>query len=83
LLELSGIGRKSILSRYGIQTHVDLPVGENLQDHLMISLNFSLTSEAAGKVWNIFHCYNCSKPLKAVLKVIPVTGDAKPAPGKE
>jgi choline dehydrogenase-like flavoprotein len=50
LLELSGIGRRTILSRYGIQTHVDLPVGENLQDHLMISLNFSLTSEAAGKV---------------------------------
>jgi choline dehydrogenase-like flavoprotein len=50
LLELSGIGKNSILSKYGIQTRVDLPVGENCQDHLMVSLNFGLTSEAQGEV---------------------------------
>ncbi|KDQ23219.1 hypothetical protein PLEOSDRAFT_162754 [Pleurotus ostreatus PC15] len=45
LLELSGIGMPSILGKYGIETIVDLPVGENLQDHLMVSLNFLLTPE--------------------------------------
>jgi choline dehydrogenase-like flavoprotein len=46
LLELSGIGKKSILDQYEIKSLVDLPVGENLQDHLMVSLNFGLTAEA-------------------------------------
>ncbi|KAG7096062.1 hypothetical protein E1B28_006743 [Marasmius oreades] len=37
ILELSGIGNSSILSRLGIPAHVDLPgVGENLQDHIMV-----------------------------------------------
>ena len=49
LLELSGIGQKSLLSEHGIETLVELPVGENLQDHLMVSLNFGLTSEAQGE----------------------------------
>ncbi|PAV21553.1 alcohol oxidase [Pyrrhoderma noxium] len=35
ILELSGIGNQSILSKFGIKTEVDLPgVGENLQDHV-------------------------------------------------
>lgn len=34
ILELSGIGKKSVLDQYGIPTIVDLPgVGENYQDH--------------------------------------------------
>ncbi|KAF8574747.1 GMC oxidoreductase [Ramaria rubella] len=37
LLELSGIGRKDVLSQFGIQQVVDLPgVGENLRDHIMV-----------------------------------------------
>jgi choline dehydrogenase-like flavoprotein len=35
LLELSGIGRKDVLDRLGIDVKIDLPgVGENVQDHL-------------------------------------------------
>ncbi|KAF6822282.1 choline dehydrogenase [Colletotrichum musicola] len=35
LLQLSGIGPSSVLSKHGIETSVDLPgVGANLQDHL-------------------------------------------------
>lgn len=35
---------------YGIENRVNLPVGENLQEQLMISLNFGLTTEAQGTV---------------------------------
>lgn len=31
LLELSGIGSRHILEKHGIETKVELPVGENLQ----------------------------------------------------
>lgn len=35
ILELSGIGRKDILDKAGVEVKVELPgVGENLQDHL-------------------------------------------------
>ncbi|KAF8993192.1 hypothetical protein BDQ17DRAFT_1453788, partial [Cyathus striatus] len=44
LLELSGVGRKSVLSKYNISTLIDLPVGENLQDHVLLSVSFGLTS---------------------------------------
>lgn len=41
LLELSGIGNKLILDRYGITTKVENEnVGENLQDHLMTGISF-------------------------------------------
>jgi hypothetical protein len=33
---------------YKIKNRLDLPVGENLQEQLMISLNFGLTPEAQG-----------------------------------
>lgn len=46
LLEVSGVGMPSILGKHGIETIVDLPVGENLQDHLMVSLNFLLSPES-------------------------------------
>ncbi|KAG8940235.1 hypothetical protein FRC04_005480 [Tulasnella sp. 424] len=43
LLELSGIGNKSILKKYGITPLVDLPgVGENLQDHVFVPNSFAL-----------------------------------------
>lgn len=36
LLELSGLGRQSLLAAHGIRTLLDQPaIGENLQDHLM------------------------------------------------
>lgn len=43
LLELSGIGNKSILEKHDIPIVVDLPgVGENLQDHLMTGVSYEV-----------------------------------------
>jgi choline dehydrogenase len=44
LLMLSGIGPAEHLAAMGIEARVDLPVGENLQDHCMAQLNY-LTDE--------------------------------------
>lgn len=44
LLELSGIGRMSLLEKLGIPCKLDNPaVGENLQDHLMTGVSFEVT----------------------------------------
>ncbi len=40
LLMLSGIGPAEDLAAYGIEAREDLPVGRDLQDHLMAQLNF-------------------------------------------
>jgi choline dehydrogenase len=40
LLMLSGIGIAAELQAYGIQPRADLPVGNNLQDHLHVSLAY-------------------------------------------
>ncbi|KAK1979599.1 GMC oxidoreductase [Colletotrichum cereale] len=43
LLELSGIGRKNVLQKHGIEVLVDNPnVGENLQDHVYVPLGFAV-----------------------------------------
>ncbi|KAK6351431.1 hypothetical protein TWF718_004591 [Orbilia javanica] len=43
ILELSGIGKPSILSQYGIPVVVNNPnVGENLQDHVYVPLGFEV-----------------------------------------
>lgn len=43
LLMLSGIGPADEIGRYGIKVHADLPgVGQNLQDHIEISLVYQL-----------------------------------------
>ncbi len=45
LLELSGIGRSSVLAAAGVEQLIDLPgVGENLQDHIRIQSSFQLKS---------------------------------------
>ncbi|KAK4543207.1 hypothetical protein LTR36_005757 [Oleoguttula mirabilis] len=45
LLELSGVGSKSVLEAAGIKQLVDLPgVGENLQDHVRITTAYQLES---------------------------------------
>ncbi|TQN70513.1 Glucose oxidase [Colletotrichum shisoi] len=64
LLELSGVGRPSVLRQHGIRTVVDLPtVGENLQDQMNNGLSFdtknftvdgSLTTVAYPSVAHIF-----------------------------
>jgi choline dehydrogenase-like flavoprotein len=46
LLELSGIGGKSVLDAAGIAQVIDLPgVGENLQDHIRIQASYQLKEE--------------------------------------
>lgn len=46
LLELSGLGQKSVLSAAGIEQVLELPgVGENFQDHLRIQTSYQLKSE--------------------------------------
>ena len=46
LLMLSGIGPEEELAPFGIEVREQLPVGRNLQDHVMANLNF-LSSEPA------------------------------------
>ena len=49
VLELSGIGNKTILQKAGITPVIDLPgVGENLQDHLRIQNNYELKPNTIG-----------------------------------
>ncbi|KZP25967.1 GMC oxidoreductase [Athelia psychrophila] len=50
ILELSGIGKTSVLSKFGIETLLELPVGDNLQEQLLISTNASLTDEAVSNL---------------------------------
>jgi 4-pyridoxate dehydrogenase len=46
LLMLSGIGPAAHLSKIGIPTAVDLPVGKNLQDHLAVIIFFHRLTES-------------------------------------
>jgi choline dehydrogenase-like flavoprotein len=49
ILELSGIGRKDVLAKAGVEQKVDLPgVGENLQDHLRIQTTYELQPNITG-----------------------------------
>jgi choline dehydrogenase len=45
ILMLSGIGIAAELRAYGIEPRQDLPVGENLQDHLNVGLGFLTDTE--------------------------------------
>jgi len=40
ILQLSGVGPAALLQQHGIPVVADLPVGENLQDHLQLRLAF-------------------------------------------
>ncbi|KAG6847294.1 hypothetical protein H0H93_008976 [Arthromyces matolae] len=43
LLELSGIGRKDVLSKIGVDVKIELPgVGENLQEHNFVVVSYEL-----------------------------------------
>ncbi|KAL1746205.1 hypothetical protein HDZ31DRAFT_81428 [Schizophyllum fasciatum] len=44
ILELSGIGQHDILAGAGIEQIIDLPVGENLQDHSVVNIVYNLRS---------------------------------------
>ncbi|KAH9924717.1 uncharacterized protein B0H18DRAFT_955336 [Fomitopsis serialis] len=53
LLELSGIGNKTLLESLGIESKLDLPeVGENYQDHLIAYEQFILPSDVV--TWDVF-----------------------------
>jgi len=45
ILLLSGIGPKAELSKHGIKTQLDLPVGKNFHDHLHMSLNATIRED--------------------------------------
>uniref|UniRef100_A0A1Y9H2C6 Glucose-methanol-choline oxidoreductase N-terminal domain-containing protein n=1 Tax=Anopheles dirus TaxID=7168 RepID=A0A1Y9H2C6_9DIPT len=47
ILQLSGIGPKALLQKVNIPLVADLPVGENLQDHLFVPLLFKLHKSTA------------------------------------
>ncbi|KAJ4479144.1 alcohol oxidase [Lentinula aciculospora] len=47
ILELSGIGKTDVLTKHGIQTILDLPVGENLQDHLTLPFIHEVPKDSA------------------------------------
>ncbi|HEU5159125.1 MAG TPA: GMC family oxidoreductase N-terminal domain-containing protein [Streptosporangiaceae bacterium] len=46
ILMLSGIGRPDDLAPFGIPSVVDLPVGENLQDHILVQLAYLSVEES-------------------------------------
>jgi choline dehydrogenase len=46
LLMLSGIGLAAELRAYGIEPRADLPVGENLQDHVHVSIGYLTDTES-------------------------------------
>jgi choline dehydrogenase len=56
LLMLSGVGVAAELQAYGVEPRADLPVGENLQDHVHVSLGYLtdtdtlITAESAENV---------------------------------
>ena len=61
LLMLSGIGPKKHLEALGLKAVMDLPVGQNLQDHVMLNMytginsSFSLTANRVQSLWSAIY----------------------------
>lgn len=53
ILELSGIGRPDILEKVGITPRLDLPVGENVQEHAYVSLSYELKDGVPGETLDV------------------------------
>jgi choline dehydrogenase-like flavoprotein len=46
ILELSGIGRRDVLSNINVDAKVDLPgVGENVQEHSLVGMTYELNAD--------------------------------------
>ncbi|OHE92089.1 GMC oxidoreductase [Colletotrichum orchidophilum] len=79
LLELSGVGRATVLKQHGIKTVVDLPtVGENLQDQMNNGLSFdqknytldgTLTTVAYPSVAHVFD--NADEVASQIKEALP------------
>ncbi|KAG6827187.1 hypothetical protein H0H92_012852, partial [Tricholoma furcatifolium] len=55
LLELSGVGNKTLLNSLNISTILHLPeVGENLQDHLEWNADYLLKEDAPYETWDVY-----------------------------
>ncbi|KAI0087638.1 GMC oxidoreductase [Irpex rosettiformis] len=47
ILEVSGIGRRDVLTRIGVPVKVELPgVGENIQEHIFVAFSFKIKDSA-------------------------------------
>lgn len=44
ILQLSGVGHPEHLRQFGIEVHADLPVGDNLHDHLFVPTTWEVTN---------------------------------------
>ncbi|THH20334.1 hypothetical protein EW146_g1022 [Bondarzewia mesenterica] len=54
LLELSGIGNKEILGKYGVSVKVDLPaVGENMQEHSFVATSFQFKDDLPYQTFDV------------------------------
>ncbi|EJD41731.1 FAD/NAD(P)-binding domain-containing protein [Auricularia subglabra TFB-10046 SS5] len=54
ILELSGIGNRTLLNQFGIEAQIDLPaVGENYQDHLMVFETFEVPNTF--ETWDVLN----------------------------
>ncbi|KAI8304952.1 L-sorbose 1-dehydrogenase [Colletotrichum sp. SAR11_59] len=62
ILNRSGIGAKSELEKFGIQTLVDLPsVGKNLMDHLIVFMFYETEKEGLTNDHHVYHGDNFAK----------------------
>ena len=65
ILELSGIGNPTVLSKIGVDVLVDLPgVGENLQDHSCVLVHYELSSEQAHETLDLLNDVEYSAKAK-------------------
>ncbi|KDQ52343.1 GMC oxidoreductase [Jaapia argillacea MUCL 33604] len=53
ILELSGIGTKSVLDKIGVKQKVELPVGENVQDHTFLGVSFELDAKTGHETYDL------------------------------
>ncbi|XP_054282802.1 glucose dehydrogenase [FAD, quinone]-like [Macrosteles quadrilineatus] len=71
LLLLSGIGPAKHLQELGITVAVDLPVGENLQDHVATGLDLVVTNQSSPLSWQTV--VNPWNPISYLLGQGPMT----------